>query len=110
MIVLFCDIALFLIVINFNFVLYNTSINAYFDICIYSYLVFCIIILPVILMIKKDKRTLKSHLVSLIIINFAAFYNYHLTLRSLILSFYFLETIFLDGIKYQKNKYGVQKL
>ena len=94
MIVLFFDIGLLLILMNLNFVLFNSIVNIYFDFCIYSYILFCIFILPVILM-KKNKRALKCHFISLIIINFTTFFNYHLTLRSLFLSFYILEILFL---------------
>lgn len=95
MIVLFFDIVLLLIVMNLNYVMFKTVINTYFDFCIFLYLIFCIFILPVILMIKKNKQTLKFHFISLVIINITVFYSYHLTLRSLFFSFFILETLFL---------------
>lgn len=55
MIVLFFDIVLLLIVINLNYVMFNTVINTYFDFCIFLYLIFCIFILPVILFGSGEK-------------------------------------------------------
>ena len=95
MIVLFFDVVLFLIVTNLNYVLINTINNTLFDTCIYLYLVFCIFILPMILMIQKNERAVICHFISLIIINFVVFYNYHLSLHSLCLSLFILETLFL---------------
>lgn len=62
---------------------------------------FAFFILPIIFMVFKKNRLLQCHFYSLIIINFTAFYTYHLTLWSLLYSVFILEILFLHFIYMQ---------
>lgn len=95
MILLICDIVLLIIVQNLKKILFINMHNQYFDFLIYSYLLFCLLMLPIVLIFKKNIRTLMCHFVSLAIINLVVFYTFRLSLRSLLFSAFILELLIL---------------
>ena len=109
MILLICDIVLLIIVQNLKKILFINMHNQYFDFLIYSYLLFCLLMLPIVLIFKKNIRTLMCHFVSLAIINLVVFYTFRLSLRSLLFSAFILELLILLFMYIRVKKKGNYK-